>query len=108
MVEDLPFAARRRRALGLLEAARHDVEVAGPQGEQVYYDEKGRRPKATKQRTEFIGYRKYLEYLQGEAGYLDPAVERMVRYIRAQRSFFDDGMPEEPGLRREAMPKGRR
>ena len=104
----MPFASRRRKAVAKLEDARHDVEVAGPQGEQTHYDDKGRREKPSKRRTEFVGYRRYVEWLQAEAGFIDLGVEKMVKYIKAQRSFFGASEPEEPSVEREGLPKSHR
>lgn len=90
MVEDLPFATRRRRALERLDDVQHIVLARGPEGDQVHYDEKGRR-QTSKARTEYHGYEKYLHQLRAEAGLIDPQLERLVTDLKRAESFWGEG-----------------
>ena len=70
--------------------ARHEVLIRGPEGESKSWDEKGKRVRSGQARTEYVGYQKYVEELQAEAGLTDPDVERLVGEIKRNDAFWGD------------------
>lgn len=78
---------RRRRALERLVEAQHDVTIRGPEGEQVHFDEKGKRVRS-KARVEYKGFQAYMKELQVEAGLLDPRVEIIAEELRRADTFW--------------------
>ncbi|MBA2666053.1 MAG: hypothetical protein H0U69_03340 [Trueperaceae bacterium] len=85
----MPMAARKRRALEQLDLAYLEVDLRGPEGQQVSYDEKGKRVSG-KARTDYIGFKKRIERLQVEAGLVDRDLLRIVEEIKRQDRFFGE------------------
>lgn len=92
IVVDLPFAARRRRALAALTAIEQEVVARGPEGEQVHYDHKGKRVRS-KARVEYHGFNAHLKRLRVEAGLDDPRVSLIVEELRRSDAFWG-GVPD--------------
>lgn len=77
-----------------LDDAGHDVLTRGPEGDQVHYDEKGKRVKS-KARVEYNGFEKYLYELRVAAGLVDPEVEKLAEDLQKSDDFWGEMPPLE-------------
>jgi hypothetical protein len=66
------------------------VLIRGPEGEQKVWDEKGKRVKAGRARTEYVGYESYIQHLKAEAGEIDLELEKAVEEIRRNDAFWGE------------------
>lgn len=92
----------RRRAVAKLRDAEHEVLIRGPEGEQVHYDERGRRTKS-KARTEYPGFKRYMRQLEIEAALVDPEVEKLAEDLQKADDFWGETQPLEEN---EPVPDG--
>jgi len=74
---DYPEAIQRREALERYRDAVHQVQVAGPEGEQDVKDEHG-KPVKSGMRIKYVGFQRYTRELLDEAGVIDKEVEDLV------------------------------
>lgn len=70
-----------------LDALEHEVLTRGPEGDQVHYDDKGKRVR-TKARVEYLGFQEHRKALLIEAGLLDQRVELVAEELRRSDSFW--------------------